>query len=133
VTADASVQVILQASYQLVSMRNSAGETVSVLPGTSITLNINNNQASGSAGCNQYNTNYSVNGQELSIQPPQVTAQMCGEPAGIMEQESLFLTNLQTANRYRSSGPTLELIVHTTDPATRQEVDVVLLVFSMVR
>ena len=133
VSAQASVQVILQASFQLVSLRNSAGETVPVLPGTSITLNINGNQISGSAGCNNYNTTYAQNGEELAVQPPQVTLQMCGEPAGIMEQESQYLTNLQMANRYRSSGPTLELIARTIDPASGTEVDLVVLVYNMAR
>jgi heat shock protein HslJ len=133
VSAQASVQVILQASFQLVSLRNSAGETVPVLPGTAITLNINGNQISGSAGCNTYNTTYAQNGEELVVQPPQVTLQMCAEPAGIMEQESQYLTNLQMANRYRSSGPTLELIARTIDPASGTEVELVVLVYNMAR
>ena len=133
VSAQASVQVILQASYQLVSLRNKAGETVSVLPGTSITMNISGNQVSGSAGCNTYTTTYAQNGGELVIQPPQVTAMTCGEPAGIMEQESLYLANLQAVTSYRSSGPTLELIARIIDPASRSEVDVVVLTFTMAR
>jgi heat shock protein HslJ len=127
------VQVILQASYLLVSLRNNAGETVSVLPGTSITLNINGNQVSGSAGCNTYNTTYAQNGEELAVQPPQVTAMTCGEPAGIMEQESQYLANLQVVSSYRSSGPTLELIARIIDPASRSEVEVVVLTYSMAR
>ena len=133
VSAQASVQVILQASFQLVSLRNNAGETVSVLPGTSITMNINGNQVNGSAGCNTYNTTYAQNGGDLVIQPPQVTAMMCGEPAGIMEQESQYLANLQAATSYRSSGPTLELIARIIDPASGSEVEVVVLTYNMAR
>ena len=48
-------------------------------------------------------------------------------------QTSQYLTNLQMVNRYRSSGPTLELIARTIDPASGTDVDLVVLVYNLAR
>lgn len=66
-------------------------------------------QVSGSAGCNRYFAGFSVDGTALKIDPPSATKMFCGEPAGLMEQESRFLKALESAVRYRISGSTLEL------------------------
>lgn len=63
----------------------------------------------GSAGCNNYMTTYTLDGQNITIQPPATTRKLCPEPAGIMEQEAAFVTMLPQAATYSISGNNLEL------------------------
>ncbi len=65
-------------------------------------------QLNGSAGCNNFMTSYTLDGQNITIQPAATTRKMCsGE--GIMEQETQFLTALTTATTWSISGDVLEL------------------------
>lgn len=73
-------------------------------------------QVSGSAGCNRYFASFSVEGQTIKIGAPGATRMFCGEPAGLMEQESQFLKALESAATYRISGGTLTLF--TADGST---------------
>ena len=53
-------------------------------------------------------TSYTLDGQNITIQPAATTRKMCpGE--GVMEQETLFLTALTTAATWSISGNELEL------------------------
>lgn len=66
-------------------------------------------QLNGSAGCNNYMTSYTLDGNNITIQPPATTRKLCPEPEGIMEQEAAFTTMLPQAATYSISGNTLEL------------------------
>ncbi len=71
------------------------GETASsLLSGTSITLRLEDGQLQGSAGCNNYIATYTPQDGALTISPPGSTRQYCAEPAGVMEQETLYLNAL---------------------------------------
>ncbi len=62
----------------------------------------------GSAGCNNFMTSYTLDGQNITIEPAATTRKMCpGE--GVMEQETQFLTALTTATTWNISGDVLEL------------------------
>jgi len=62
----------------------------------------------GSAGCNNFMTSYTLDGQNITIEPAATTRKMCpGE--GVMEQETQFLTALTTATTWNISGEVLEL------------------------
>lgn len=63
----------------------------------------------GSAGCNNYMTSYTLDGANITIQPPASTRKLCPEPAGVMEQEAAFLKMLPLAATYSISGDSLEL------------------------
>jgi heat shock protein HslJ len=63
----------------------------------------------GSAGCNNYMTSYTLDGDNIAIEPPATTRKLCPEPTGIMEQEAAFTTMLPQAATYSISGDTLEL------------------------
>jgi len=81
---------------------------------THITLQFENFQASGSAGCNRYNTSYERRRTELNFGLVTSTAMECELPEGIMKQESAYFTALehtvayqienQQLNFYDSSG-----------------------------
>ncbi|WP_292518055.1 META domain-containing protein [Methanoculleus sp.] len=98
-------------------------ETVSsVIVGTTITAVFSpDGNVTGNAGCNSYGAGYQVGGVNLTIEPPSSTKMYCGEPEGIMEQESRYLNLLADVSSYRVEGNRLTL----TD-----ETDTVLLVFA---
>lgn len=80
---------------------NQAGASKSILPGTEITaLFDNQGTVAGSAGCNQYNAPYQATLNSLTIKAPASTKMSCNSPAGIMSQETAYLTTIQGASSY---------------------------------
>ena len=80
------------------------------MEGTTITANFaEDGQLNGSAGCNNFMSSYTLDGQTITIQPPATTRKACSEPAGIMEQEAAFVSMLPQATTYTISGSNLEL------------------------
>ncbi|MBP6016484.1 MAG: META domain-containing protein [Candidatus Promineofilum sp.] len=92
-------------------MYNTNTEAVTnLMEGTAITANFTEDgKLNGSAGCNNYMTSYTLDGQNITIEPPATTRKLCPEPAGVMEQEAAFVTMLPQAATYSISGNTLEL------------------------
>lgn len=68
---------------------------IPVTAGTEITLRFDARRASGSAGCNQYGGEYSLERGSLSIYEIDITDRLCMEPEGVMEQEARYLMILQ--------------------------------------
>jgi len=69
---------------------------------------VDDNTAAGSAGCNNYNTTYTVTGNKISFNEAMaVTGKLCAEP--IMALESRYLQALSAAATYKVSGHTLTL------------------------
>ena len=64
----------------------------------------------GSAGCNSYVGQVQAEGSTLSFGPLATTRMMCGEPQGIMEQETAYLAALATATGFRIQGEALQLL-----------------------
>jgi heat shock protein HslJ len=83
---------------------------VSVLPGTRITAVLDQGQISGSAGCNNYNGAYVIDGNNISIGPLASTKMMCADPEGVMEQESQYLSAMNSVAKYQVIANRLELI-----------------------
>jgi heat shock protein HslJ len=72
-----------------------------VLPGTTITATFaDDGTVSGSAGCNNYVASYQAREKTLVIGAPATTRMYCDIPAGIMNQETIYLTDLQGAAGY---------------------------------
>ena len=82
---------------------------VDVLVGTTLSARFDDGKIGGSAGCNNFNAGYETDGDAITIGPAASTRMMCGEPEGVMEQETLFLTALQTAATYTIEGNHLQL------------------------
>ena len=64
----------------------------------------------GSAGCNSYFGEYEVTTNRLSIPGPIAATEMaCLEPEGVMEQETLYLAILKSADSYQIQGNELSI------------------------
>jgi heat shock protein HslJ len=85
------------------------------LEGTVITLAFDRGILSGSAGCNQYGGGPDSGPYQatldgaLTITQTAITVRLCTEPAGIHEQEAVYMHALREAATYRVSGGMLEI------------------------
>jgi heat shock protein HslJ len=80
---------------------NQGGSSLSILPGTEITAFFDaQGKVSGSAGCNQYSASYQATLNNLFIGTPATTRMACNSPAGIMTQETTYLTTIQGASTF---------------------------------
>ncbi|NLX42856.1 MAG: META domain-containing protein, partial [Chloroflexi bacterium] len=81
------------------------------LEGTRITLNLGAEHYGGLAGCNSYGGTYvAASHGALTLGEIAVTAMLCTEPEGVMEQEGAYTQALGQAAGYRVSGDTLEIL-----------------------
>jgi heat shock protein HslJ len=82
----------------------------SLLMGTEITATFSEeNEVSGSSGCNTYTATSEADAGAIEISAPTTTKRLCTEPTDVMEQEAAYLGALASAVRYRIDGGTLEL------------------------
>jgi len=100
------------------TLRNTAWELAflegsELLPGTAIAIEFTADQVSGSAGCNHYEESYKVSGDSLTISGVFATEMGCLEPAGILGQETAYLTALRGAARYQLGGDRLKILDET--------------------
>lgn len=104
------VEDLQERIWQLTSYNNGKGGLVSVLQGTEITAVFQDNyELSGNAGCNHYGGNYELNESEISIGPLFMTEMYCGEPEGVMDQESAYLAAIVQAAAWDIASGTLTL------------------------
>lgn len=80
------------------------------LPGTNVTIQFQDGQAGGQAGCNGYGGAYEVNGNEITFTDVASTLMLCTGPEGVMEQEAQFLGSLNEVVRFELSDNELQLI-----------------------
>jgi heat shock protein HslJ len=86
------------------------GKAVSALSGTTITATFSDaGTVSGSAGCNNYVATCQVTGKNIAVGKPAKGTTNCGNPAGVMDQETMYLSNLQSASNYAINGDALTL------------------------
>lgn len=106
----AQSQELAGTTWQVLSYNNGKQAVVSILNGTSLSLNFGiDGSISGNSGCNTYFGTYKVDGESISIGPLASTKKYCGAPEGIMDQEAQFLVSLENAAKYLVDGNTLEL------------------------
>jgi heat shock protein HslJ len=96
--------------WQLNMYNNGKEALVSTLAGTEITAVFGEDGTlSGSAGCNNYSATYTVADDAITVSAPATTRMICAEPAGVMEQETAYLTALAMAATYTIVGDELEI------------------------
>ncbi len=86
-----------------------AGNAASVLAGTEVTLQLEQGDASGMGGCNSYGGSYTRQGGSLTFGPLIHTDMACENPAGVMKQESQYLSLLQSVITFEIEGNQLTL------------------------
>jgi heat shock protein HslJ len=100
------------------------------LQGATITMQLGQNGASGSTGCNNYNALAdTLTENEVNFGPIEVTEQDCSEPEGVIEQEAAFLDALRSVDTITQEGDTLTMtgegveLIWTSGDATPQPTD----------
>jgi polar amino acid transport system substrate-binding protein len=110
VEAPPVVNPLENTNWKLLSYNNGTGGMQSVLAGSELTISFQADLiAKGSAGCNTYEGGYSVSGSQLTIGELAVTKLACGDPPGIMEQESAYLQHLRSAYTFQVDGKNLRI------------------------
>lgn len=93
-------RVLTGIDWRLVSL-GPAGSETTVIAGTTVTLRFaEDNRASGSTGCNNYNGTYQVRGDNISFSRLISTRRACLDQ-NANQQEQRFLSTLGAANRFR--------------------------------
>lgn len=101
---------LVNTQWMLTGYNNGKGGFTSLLSGTEINAEFDENGSlSGNAGCNNYNTSYELDGDSITIGMPATTRMFCGEPEGVMEQETAYLAALQTAVKYEIKSNELNM------------------------
>ena len=106
----AQSQDLSDTSWDVIAYNNGKQAVTSVLLGSTITANFGaDGTVSGNSGCNKYNGTYKATGDQIKIGALASTRMACANPAGIMEQEALYLAALETASTYKVEGTSVEL------------------------
>jgi len=105
----AEIQGLEGTSWDVVNYNNGREAVVGVLEGTEITLNFDETDLYGNAGCNNYFAGYAVKGKHILIDPPGATMMFCETPEGAMGQEAAYLAALESAATFRIEGDQLWL------------------------
>jgi heat shock protein HslJ len=79
------------------------------VPGTEVTLQFEDGNAGGTAGCNSYGGSYTTTDGRLSIPEIIRTEMACLEPEGVMDQEDAYLMALQGAAAYQVIDDRLQI------------------------
>ncbi len=103
------VQGLEGTSWDVVNYNNGREAVVGVLEGTEITLNFDETDLNGNAGCNNYFAGYAVKGKHIIVDPPGATMMFCEAPEGVMGQEAAYLAALESAATFRIEGDQLWL------------------------
>ena len=81
-----------------------------LIPGTKITLRVEGDRLTGSAGCNEYSASVQVSETgDLTLKDLTVGNNVCSEPQGVMDQESAYLALLPDVQGYIKLGGSLGL------------------------
>ncbi|MCO6450613.1 MAG: META domain-containing protein [Caldilineales bacterium] len=97
-------------NWRVTFYNNGNQALVSPLAGTQITaLFGEDGMVAGTTGCNQYQADYTVDGESISIGLALTTRMMCPEPEGVMDQEQMYLAAMSQAATYLIQGNDLEL------------------------
>ncbi len=85
-------------------------ELVPLISGSLVTAQFEDDQMSGSAGCNNYTATIELDGDKLTIGPAASTQMACADPEGAMDQEIEYLTKLSSVAGFGQVGGALALL-----------------------
>jgi heat shock protein HslJ len=98
----------LEGEWLVTGYNNGKQAVTSPITGTELTAMFTpDGQVSGNAGCNTYNGPYKLDGTSLTVGPLATTMKACEQ--AIMDQETQFLTALQTPTTVEPSGANVTL------------------------
>ncbi len=92
--------------WQATQYLDASGGLADPAEGTILSATFDGEEVTGSAGCNNYFGAYTTDGDAISIGPLASTQMFC---EGGMDEETAYLTAIQTADSFEISGDTLEL------------------------
>ncbi|MDX1414785.1 MAG: transporter substrate-binding domain-containing protein [Candidatus Promineifilaceae bacterium] len=97
-------------NWFLQSYYDGVGAVVGVVPGSTINAIFDaSGQLNGNSGCNTYSSTYTADDTSITIGQVAGTQQLCGEPPGVMEQESAYWSVLPLATSYDISSNILRI------------------------
>lgn len=103
-------QSLVGVQWEVLAYNNGKQAVTSLIRDTRISAIFGaDGRVSGHAGCNRYFAPYTLAGEALTIGSAGATRMACAEPAGLMQQETLFLDALASTARWRIDGDKLEL------------------------
>lgn len=96
--------------WDVLAYNNGRQAVMSLIRDTQISATFDaGGQVTGHAGCNRYFAPYTLAGASLTVGSAGATRMFCAEPAGLMQQETLFLAALASVAAFRIDGDKLEL------------------------
>jgi heat shock protein HslJ len=111
----------LEGRTWVVEQMSVEGSAVTPIEGTAITANFEDGTVAGIASCNNYFAGYETDGSTITVGPAGATLMFCGEPAGVMDQEQVYLSLLHAADTFDVDGDTLTLSAGDTVVITYNE------------
>lgn len=99
--------------WSLKFLQDPQDNVVAAIAGTTVTATFAEGKVTGGGGCNTYTGAYTLDGDKLTITGLSVAdgaKQTCESPAGIMDQEALYLANLAGAVRLVQTAGVLQLL-----------------------
>ena len=107
--ATVPVQPAIIGSWDLTGV-TSYGSPTAIIPGTKLTAVFNAaGSAAGSAGCNDFTGSWKADGKKLAISNITPGKKVCSTPAGVMSQESMYLSILGNTATWSVTGDVLAL------------------------
>jgi heat shock protein HslJ len=98
----------LEGEWNVTGYNTGTQAVTSPIAGTTLTATFTpDGQVAGNAGCNTYTGPYKLDGTSLTVGPLATTMMACDQP--VMDQETAFLTALQTPTSVETSGATVTL------------------------
>jgi heat shock protein HslJ len=98
-------------TWLLQSYDDGNGSAVTPLTGTEVTAKFDSGgTVTGSGGCNTYSGGFTAYADVLRVGSLSATQSVCGEPEGVMDQESDYLAALRSAANFAISGNELTVI-----------------------
>jgi heat shock protein HslJ len=95
-------------TWEVTGFNNGRHAVVSPLKGTRLFMGFKDGAVTGTAGCNSFRATYEAGADSIAVGPAVATRRAClGE--GVMEQESEFLSALQSATVWTFQGRMLDM------------------------